>query len=73
LCNLYSVRSNQEAIRNWAGVISGPIGVAEYRVLIADALPAALAEVLPTAAEIETGIGLTEGTSDDDANGSASL
>ena len=42
------------ALRN----VSGPIGVAEYRVLVADALPAALAEVLPTVAEIETGIGL---------------
>jgi hypothetical protein len=42
------------ALRN----ASGPIGVAEDRVLIVDALPAALAEALPTAAEFETGIGL---------------
>ena len=42
------------ALRN----VSGPIGVAEHRVLVADALPAALAEALPTVAEIETGIGL---------------
>jgi predicted nuclease of restriction endonuclease-like (RecB) superfamily len=41
------------ALRN----VSGPIGVAEYRVLVADVLPAALAEALPTVAEIETGIG----------------
>jgi hypothetical protein len=34
--------------------------VAEYRVLVASALPAALAEELPTAAEIETGIGLPQ-------------
>ena len=40
--------------------VSGPIGVAEYRVLVAAALPAALAEALPTAAEIEAGIGLPE-------------
>ena len=45
------------ALRN----VSGPIGVAEYRVLVADALPAALAEALPTVAEIETGIGLPQG------------
>jgi predicted nuclease of restriction endonuclease-like (RecB) superfamily len=44
------------ALRN----VSGPIGVAEYRVLVADALPAALAEALPTVAEIETGIGLPQ-------------
>lgn len=48
------------ALRN----VSGPIGVAEYKVLIADALPAALAEALPSAAEIESGIGLTEDGSD---------
>ncbi len=41
------------AVRN----ISGPIGVAEYKLLIADALPAALADALPTAEEIETEIG----------------
>jgi hypothetical protein len=57
------------ALRN----VSGPIGVAEYKVLIADALPAALAEGLPSGEEIESGIGLTERGSDDDANGSASL
>lgn len=50
------------ALRN----VSGPIGVAEYRVLVADALPATLAEALPTAADIETGIGLAEGDSDDE-------
>jgi predicted nuclease of restriction endonuclease-like (RecB) superfamily len=44
------------ALRN----VSGPIGVAEYRVLVADALPASLAEALPTVAEIETGIGLPQ-------------
>lgn len=42
------------ALRN----VSGPIGVAEYQVLIGDALPASLADVLPTAEEIETGIAL---------------
>ena len=35
----------------------GPIGVAEYKVLVAGALPAAIADALPTAEEIETGIG----------------
>jgi predicted nuclease of restriction endonuclease-like (RecB) superfamily len=53
------------ALRN----VSGPIGVAEYRVLIADALPAALADALPSAAEIESGIGLAEDASEADANG----
>lgn len=42
------------ALRN----VSGPIGVAEYRVLIGDALPASLADALPTAEEIETGMAL---------------
>lgn len=36
---------------------TGPIGVAEYKVLVAGALPAAMADALPTAEEIETGIG----------------
>jgi YhcG PDDEXK nuclease domain len=40
--------------------VSAPIGVAEYRLLVADALPAALAEALPSSAEIESGIGLPE-------------
>jgi hypothetical protein len=44
------------ALRN----VSGPIGVAEYRVLVAEALPAVLAEALPTVAEIEIGIGLPQ-------------
>ena len=34
---------------------AGPVGVAEYKLLVADALPAALADALPTAEEIETG------------------
>jgi predicted nuclease of restriction endonuclease-like (RecB) superfamily len=38
--------------------VSSPIGVAEYKVLLADALPASLAEALPTAEEIETGMAL---------------
>lgn len=54
------------ALRN----VSGPIGVAEYRVLIADALPAALAEALPSTAEIESAIGPTEDRSDDETHGS---
>lgn len=45
------------ALRN----VTGPIGVAEYRLLVADALPAALAEALPTAEEIETGMALPDG------------
>ena len=36
---------------------TGPIGVAEYKVLVAGALPAAMDDALPTAEEIETGIG----------------
>jgi hypothetical protein len=35
----------------------------------ADAVPAALAEALPSAAEIESGIGLKEEGSDDDTHG----
>jgi len=40
--------------------VSGPIGVAEYRVLVAGALPAGLAASLPTVEEIEIGIGKAE-------------
>ena len=36
--------------------VGSPIGVAEYRLLLADALPAALAGALPTGEELETGI-----------------
>jgi predicted nuclease of restriction endonuclease-like (RecB) superfamily len=36
--------------------VSGPIGVAEYKIMVANALPAALAEALPTPEEIEFGI-----------------
>jgi predicted nuclease of restriction endonuclease-like (RecB) superfamily len=36
--------------------VGSPIGVAEYRLLLADALPADFAEALPTAEEIELGI-----------------
>ena len=49
------------ALRN----VTGPIGVAEYKLLVADALPAALAEVLPTAEEIETGMALPAGDAAD--------
>ncbi len=48
---------------------SGPIGVAEYRVMLREALPTALADVLPTADEIEIGIGRT----DDDADETGGL
>lgn len=44
------------ALRN----VGGPIGVAEYKLLIADALPAALAEALPTAKELTAGIALPD-------------
>ena len=36
--------------------VGSPIGVAEYRLLLADALPATLARALPTAEELESGI-----------------
>ena len=36
--------------------VDSPIGVAEYRLLLADALPTALAEALPTAEELKSGI-----------------
>lgn len=39
---------------------SGPIGVAEYRILVAGTLPADLVDELPTAEDIETGIGQAE-------------
>jgi len=42
------------ALRN----VTSPIGVAEYKLLVAQALPAALAEALPTAEELETGMSL---------------
>jgi len=45
--------------------VSSPIGVAEYKLLLAEALPAALAEALPTAKEIETGMALPDATSND--------
>jgi hypothetical protein len=35
-------------IVEYAHNVSGPVGVAEYRLLIADALPASLADALPT-------------------------
>jgi predicted nuclease of restriction endonuclease-like (RecB) superfamily len=49
------------ALRN----VAGPIGVAEYRLLVANALPAALAEALPTAEEIATGMALPNGEAAD--------
>ncbi len=36
--------------------VSAPIGVAEHKVLVADSLPVQLAQALPTAEEIETGM-----------------
>jgi predicted nuclease of restriction endonuclease-like (RecB) superfamily len=45
--------------------VASPIGVAEYRLLLADALPAALANALPTAEELEPGIVLPEPGPDD--------
>ena len=41
--------------------VSGPVGVAEWRALVAEALPAAMADALPTAQEIETGIRRSDG------------
>jgi predicted nuclease of restriction endonuclease-like (RecB) superfamily len=41
--------------------VGSPIGVAEYRLLLAEALPATLADALPTAEEIETGMALPDG------------
>jgi len=40
--------------------VSSPIGVAEYTLVVAGALPATLAKVLPTAEEIETGMALPD-------------
>jgi len=36
--------------------VDAPIGVARYELLLADALPAALAEALPTAEDFEAGM-----------------
>jgi hypothetical protein len=44
--------------------VTGPIGVAEYKLLLADALPASLAEALPTAEEIETGMAMPDAPPD---------
>lgn len=44
------------ALRN----VTGPIGVAEYRIMVANALPAALAEALPTSEEIESAMALND-------------
>ena len=41
--------------------VSGPVGVAEWRALVAETLPAAMADALPTAEEIETGIRRSDG------------
>ena len=50
------------ALRN----VSSPIGVAEYTLVVAGALPAGLATALPTAEEIETGIARANLSSDKD-------
>lgn len=47
--------------------VDSPIGVAEYRLLLADALPAALAEALPTAEELKTGMAAPDLDPDDAA------
>jgi predicted nuclease of restriction endonuclease-like (RecB) superfamily len=44
------------ALRN----VNGPIGVSEHKLLLADALPAVLADALPTAEEIETGMAMPD-------------
>lgn len=41
--------------------VGSPIGIAEYRLLVADALPAGLAQSLPTPEELETGMALPDG------------
>jgi predicted nuclease of restriction endonuclease-like (RecB) superfamily len=45
--------------------VGSPIGIAEYRLLVADALPAGLAQSLPTPEELEPGLSLPEGEEDD--------
>jgi predicted nuclease of restriction endonuclease-like (RecB) superfamily len=52
--------------------VSSPIGVAEYKLLLADALPATLAEALPTAEEIETGMAMPDAPPDDAPEGQES-
>jgi predicted nuclease of restriction endonuclease-like (RecB) superfamily len=49
--------------------VNSPIGVAEYKLLLADALPSSLAEALPTAEEIETGMAIPNGPPDDAPEG----
>lgn len=48
---------------------AGPVGVAEYKLLVADALPAALADALPTAEEIETGMAVPDEIASDAPDG----
>ncbi len=45
--------------------VDAPIGVARYRLLLADALPAMLADALPTPEELAPGI-LPDEASDDE-------
>ncbi len=46
--------------------VTSPIGVAEYKLLVAEALPAALAEALPTSEDLEPGMTLLPPGQDDD-------
>ena len=47
--------------------VSSPIGVAEYSLVVAGALPDTLATALPTAEEIETGMALPYPAEDADS------
>jgi YhcG PDDEXK nuclease domain len=47
--------------------VASPIGVAEYKLLVAEALPAALAEALPTPEDLEPGMTLPPPDQDDSA------
>lgn len=51
------------ALRN----LASPIGVAEYKLMVAEALPAALAEALPTPEELELGMKLPPPAPEGDA------
>lgn len=47
--------------------VTSPIGVAEYKLMVAEALPAALAEALPTPEDLEPGMTLLPRDQNDDA------
>jgi hypothetical protein len=56
---------NHVVVEYAPGSVSSPISVAKYKLLLAEALPAALAKVLPTTKEIETGMAIPDAAPND--------